>query len=219
MQLSVSSCSVNLVNKDQISACHEILNSPASGDIHSLIAGVHSHTSIQKRHCSFSTSAKFQVGLVTFSRMEVCLCLPFCLFDSLCPDWWMGLFGHLCARVLKLISQNSTNTTCFVGLHQLVSTVFLANEAEETTAAEAAVVASSSQLHSPLNHTNHCLQLQHPHHLLIRELTLWEWTWPGRTAVCKQHHLTRQSLCKVKITDSLKLFLVAISDVGGVPHV
>lgn len=162
MQISVSSCPVDLVNKDQISACHEILNSGASSPTHALTAGVHTTTHTgTSRHHSFSTSADFQV--VTFSRMDVCLCLRFCLFDSLCLDSRVDLLTHLCVLVLRLISQNSTNTTCFVGLHQLVSTLFPAYQAEETTAADAAVVASSSQLQSPLNHTIHCLQLHNTH--------------------------------------------------------
>lgn len=71
------------------------------------------------------------------------------------------------------------------------------SQAEETTAAVAS--ASNSHLPSPLNHFPiHCLQThitQHPHRLLISEPTLREWTWPRKTGVCKQHHLTRQSLC------------------------
>lgn len=135
-----------------------------------------------KRHCerqwSFLSSAHLQVELPTRCPLS----------DRVC----------LCVRVPRFLSQSSTTcwsaSACFhcsSPVHQPPS------QAEETTAAVAS--ASNSHLPSPLNHFPiHCLQThitQHPHRLLISEPTLREWTWPRKTGVCKQHHLTRQSLC------------------------
>lgn len=55
----------------------------------------------------------------------------------------------------------------------------------------------SEQLPTPVSTLNHfpihCLHgpiTQHPHRLFVEEPTLREWTRPGRTGACKQHHLT-----------------------------
>lgn len=100
---------------------------------------------------------------ITLSRRNVCV--VHCLYCRL---------GCLRVSVSRFISQSSTNTTCSVDLHQLVSTIYPVcqptYQAKETIAA-----ASNSHLQSPPNHFPHPIT-QHPHRLLISEPTLREWT-------------------------------------------
>lgn len=152
-----------------------------------------SHTSTKRQrksqHQHTYGRSSFQAGCVCFvlrqfvfldlrvSRLSVCLC-----------------------ALIYSTKSNKHNLSrwpepaCFHCLSPICQPTY---QAEETTAA--ATLGATPHLQSPLNHFPiHCLQshiTQHPHRLLISELTLREWTWPGRTGACKQHHLTRQSLC------------------------